>query len=206
MALSNRQIHAIEITEKVGSALSLLGAAFIITTFLSDRGFHKPINRLVFYASWGNVMANAGTMISRTGIHYGGNSALCQFQGFLIQMYALVQLLPFHSDQCRLLPADALWTFAMACNVYLTFFHHYNAEQLRSLEWRYALFAYGTPLVPAFIYFFLHTVEKGKVYGPAVVCGVLLLHGRADQYSCGAGYLSSGMSCELPHFTGLYGL
>jgi hypothetical protein len=51
MAFSDRQMHAVEITEKVCSVFSLLGTAFIITTFLSDKSFHKPINRLVFFAT-----------------------------------------------------------------------------------------------------------------------------------------------------------
>src|SRR5256885_3584629 len=45
MAFSDRQMHAVEITERVCSIFSLLGTAFIITTFLSDKSFHKPINR-----------------------------------------------------------------------------------------------------------------------------------------------------------------
>ena len=82
-------MHAVEITEKVGSVFSLLGAAFIITTFLSDKSFHKPINRLVFFAAWGNIMSNIATLISTSGIRLGPNDSLCQFQAFLIQWYAL---------------------------------------------------------------------------------------------------------------------
>lgn len=88
MGLTEKQIYAIEITERLGSVLSLVGTAFIIGTFLYDKAFHKPINRLVFYASWGNIMANVGTLISRSGIVLGLDKPLCQFQAFLIQMYA----------------------------------------------------------------------------------------------------------------------
>ena len=87
MTFSDNQTRAIEITERVGSVLSFLGAAFIITTFLSHKAFHKPINRLVFFAAWGNIMSNVATVISTSGIHLGGNSSLCQFQAFLIQWY-----------------------------------------------------------------------------------------------------------------------
>jgi hypothetical protein len=89
MAFSYRQMRAIEITERVGSVFSLFGAAFIITTFLSDKSFHKPINRLVFFAAWGNIMSTVATLISTSGIHLGSNGALCQFQAFMIQWYAL---------------------------------------------------------------------------------------------------------------------
>jgi len=62
-----------------------------------------------------------------------------------------------------------MWTLAMACNVYLTFFHKYDSSQLRRLEWKYLLICYGLPFIPAFAYFFIETKEKGKVYGSAVV-------------------------------------
>src|SRR5271155_5558337 len=89
MAFSDRQMHAVEVTERVCSVFPLLGTAFIITTFLSDRSFHKPINRLVFFAAWGNIMSSVATLISTSGIHLGSNGSLCQFQAFLIQWYAL---------------------------------------------------------------------------------------------------------------------
>ena len=37
----------------------------------------------------------------------------------------------------RFLPADALWNLAMAINVYMTLFRNYNAQRLKTLEWRY---------------------------------------------------------------------
>jgi hypothetical protein len=89
MAFSDRQMHAVKITERVCSVFSLLRTAFIITTFLSDKSFHKPINRLVFFAIWGNIMSNVATLISTSGIRLGPNGSLYQFQAFLIQWYAL---------------------------------------------------------------------------------------------------------------------
>ena len=66
--------------------------------------------------------------------------------------------------------ANALWTFAMACNIYLTFFRKYDAKQLRLFEWKYILFCYGAPFIPAFIFFFVRSESRGKVYGSAGVC------------------------------------
>ena len=82
-------MYAVEITERVCSVFSLLGTVFIITTFLSNQSFHKPINRLVFFAAWGNIMSSVATLISTSGIRLGSNDSLCQFQAFLIQWYAL---------------------------------------------------------------------------------------------------------------------
>ena len=74
------------------------------------------------------------------------------------------------ADHNRFVPADALWNLAMAINVYLTLFKKYNAEQLKALELRYWLMAYGGPFVVAFIYIFVETNGRGKIYGSAVVC------------------------------------
>lgn len=62
----------------------------------------------------------------------------------------------------------------MACNVYLTFFHKYDSEQLRRLEWKYVLCCYGIPFVPAFAYFFIQTQARGRIYGSAIVSRALM--------------------------------
>ena len=86
MSLTPAQLKSIEITERLASILSLLGTSYIIVTFLMSPAFRKPINRLVFYAAWGNIVCNVATLISRSGIDAGEGSPLCQLQGFLIQM------------------------------------------------------------------------------------------------------------------------
>lgn len=88
--LTAGELEAISVIERVGSIFSLLGCLFVIITFSFSKAFHKPINRLVFYASFGNMMTNVGTLMSRryvTEIDTFG----CQFQGFLIQMYVICQ-------------------------------------------------------------------------------------------------------------------
>ncbi|MCJ1272515.1 hypothetical protein MMC21_000301 [Puttea exsequens] len=152
--LTKDQLHDLEVTERIASCFSLLGTSFILFTFVYSPAFRKPVNRLIFYASWGNTMMNIATLISQTGIRAGGDSHLCQFQGFLIQMF---------------LPADALWNLAMAINVYLTLFRKRNAQQLKALEWRYHVMCYGTTFLIAFIYIFIETSARGKMYGPATL-------------------------------------
>ena len=88
--LTPRQRYAIQITERVGSALSLLGSVIIIVSFLTSSRFRKPINRLIFYASWGNTLCTVATLTSYAGIHAGQRSALCQVQAFLIQWHELM--------------------------------------------------------------------------------------------------------------------
>lgn len=45
------QLDVFNVIERTCSVLSLLGCIFIIVTFCVSDAFHKPINRLVFYAS-----------------------------------------------------------------------------------------------------------------------------------------------------------
>ncbi|KAJ9650317.1 hypothetical protein H2198_010372 [Neophaeococcomyces mojaviensis] len=154
MPLTAAQLQGIVITERVASILSLFGAAFVIVTFALSDKFRKPVNQLVFYATFGNILTNIATLISVDSIESGQSSPVCQFQAFLIQWF---------------MPADALWTFAMACNVWLSFFRSYDATALRRLELKYLLACYGLPFIPAFIYLFVTTHERGRVYGPAVL-------------------------------------
>jgi len=67
------------------------------------------------------------------------------------------------------MPADALWIFAMSCNVWLSFFRAYDVAALRRLEFKYLVACYGIPLIPALIYLFISTIDRGKIYGTAVV-------------------------------------
>lgn len=75
----------------------------------------------------------------------------------------------------RFLGVDAFWSCCMAFNVYLIFFHRYTVPQLRALDWRYLLTSYGASFVPAFVYLFIETNARGKVYGPAIIwCWIIV--------------------------------
>jgi len=154
MGFTEAQLNSIEVSERVTSVLSLIGTSFIIVTFLVSRDYHKPINRLVFYASFGNIITNVATLISRTSLRYAPTSPLCQIQAFLIQMF---------------MPADSLWTLSMAFNVYLVFFRKYSSSQLKKLEWKYFLGCYGIPAAPAITYLFIDSKKRGRPYGPATL-------------------------------------
>ncbi|TVY26362.1 Cyclic AMP receptor-like protein A [Lachnellula hyalina] len=151
--VTERHLAYFNMLERIASSFSLVGICFILVTYCTSTAFHKPINRLVVFASIGNTFTNIATLISREAlVHSDGH--LCQLQGFLIQMF---------------MPADAYWTFAMACNVYLTFYHHFGAYQLRRLEKWYFLFCYGIPLIPAAVYLVVRTEENGRMYGNATL-------------------------------------
>ncbi|KOS17353.1 Cyclic AMP receptor-like protein A [Escovopsis weberi] len=152
-ALTDEQLRAVSNVERACSILSLAGCVFTIVTFSLSKSFRKPINRLVFYATFGNMMTNVGTLISRQYLPFP-NSPGCQFQAFLIQMF---------------MPADAFWTLAMATNVYLTFYHKYDARDLRKMEIPYLLLCYGIPFIPAFVYIFVKNSKGQRPYGNATL-------------------------------------
>ena len=152
--LTQSQLQDLETTERVASCFSLAGTLLILVAFLTSPAFRKPVNRIMFYASIGNILCNIATLISRAGPRAGSLSHLCQFQAFMIQLFT---------------PADALWNLALAINVYLTLFKRYSAEQLRALEWKYHLVCYGCPFIVAIIYLLVDTKEKGHMYGDATL-------------------------------------
>jgi amino acid transporter len=65
--------------------------------------------------------------------------------------------------------SDPFWSCAMAINVYLVFFHHFDAARLKKLYWLYALICYGLPFIPAIFCLFYVSKGKGKMYGDATV-------------------------------------
>ncbi|UKZ74889.1 hypothetical protein TrVFT333_002559 [Trichoderma virens FT-333] len=150
--LTEEQINAIIVIERTCSTISMVASGFTILTYCCSNYFSKSINRLIFYASFGNLLTNIGTMMSRSFID-NPDSAGCQTQAFLIQTF---------------LPADVLWTMSMAINVYLTFYHKYEARDLRRIEPIYLILCYGIPFIPGFTFIFVKNREGDRIYGPAV--------------------------------------
>lgn len=67
------------------------------------------------------------------------------------------------------MPADALWTLAMAVNVYLTFYFKFDAQRLRKMELPYFLACYGIPFAAAFTFIWVNDPVKGRYYGNATL-------------------------------------
>jgi len=84
------------------------------------------------------------------------------------RMYNPLLLLHLSLTHCSFVGADAMWTLAMAVNVYLAFYHRFDAQRLRKMELPYLIFCYGTPFLPAFIFFFIKNGDGVRVYGSAV--------------------------------------
>jgi hypothetical protein len=172
--LTEEQINALIVIERTCSTISMVASGFTILTYCCSNYFSKSINRLIFYASFGNLLTNIGTMMSRSFID-NPDSAGCQTQAFLIQTYVVRKLVPnIAAARSRLtndlsfLPADVLWTLSMAVNVYLTFYHKYEARDLRRIEPIYLILCYGIPFIPGFTFIFVKNREGDRIYGPAV--------------------------------------
>ncbi|KIH94315.1 cAMP receptor (Car4) [Sporothrix brasiliensis 5110] len=150
MTISADQLRALQIVERTASSLSVVGIATIIITFFSSRYFRNPIDRLILINAFYNAFDVTATMISLSGPAAGNGSALCQFQGFLMQMFPL---------------ADVLWTLAMAIDVFLIVYYQYDANALRRLEIKYIGAITAITFTPAFVFLFIHTAEKGHLYG-----------------------------------------
>ncbi|KAL1896859.1 hypothetical protein Sste5346_004493 [Sporothrix stenoceras] len=150
MTLDAEQLRALQIVERSASALSIIGIITIIVTYFSSRYFRNPIDRLILINAFYNAFDVTATMISLSGPAAGNGSALCQFQGFLMQMFPL---------------ADVLWTLAMAIDVFLIVFYQYDANALRRLEIKYIGGITALTFVPAFVFLFVKTADKGHMYG-----------------------------------------
>ncbi|KAI5462775.1 hypothetical protein BGZ63DRAFT_412544 [Mariannaea sp. PMI_226] len=183
----------LSIIERVCSCFSLLGSIFIISTFCCSKAFHKPINRLVFYASIGNFTVNIFTLIATTYIDRPA-SAGCQIQAFMIEW---------------LLGADPLWTLAMATNVYLRIYHKYDTTALKKFEIIYILICYGIPFIPSFIFLFVTGHNGVKMYGNAILwcwlsqkwrlLRILIIYGPVWIFILITFFIYGRIGCDLIH-------
>ncbi|EGO55229.1 hypothetical protein NEUTE1DRAFT_131048 [Neurospora tetrasperma FGSC 2508] len=153
MIITPEDTESIVVIERVCSALSLLGGLFVITSFsVSDAFRQRAINRMVFFATFGNILTNVATLMT-TAFTDDINSFGCQFQGFLVQVF---------------MQGDAFWALAMAINVYLTFYHQFDGRALRKMEIPYFLFCYGVPFISGFTFIFIRQHGE-RPYGNAIL-------------------------------------
>ncbi|KAJ5580252.1 uncharacterized protein N7459_006237 [Penicillium hispanicum] len=154
MSLAAEQLYAIGVAGRVASTLSIVGTITIIAAFLCSRHFRSPIHRIIFFNAFYNLFDSVATMISVSGPAAGDTSSLCQFQGFVLQMFPL---------------ADVLWTFAMALDTYLVVFYHFDIHSLHKLEIKYIGVITALTFIPALVFLFIQTAEKGHIYGSETI-------------------------------------
>ncbi|EMD90018.1 hypothetical protein COCC4DRAFT_125199 [Bipolaris maydis ATCC 48331] len=157
--LPHNKALAFIIATRIASILSVVGSSFIVSTFVAFPFFRKPINRLVFFATLGNILTNVATLMSNSVLPTLGEpaSSLCEFQGLLIQWFMV---------------ADSFWVLCMATNVFLVFFYGYDAQQLRHLEKWYFAFSYGIPCIPVIAYVVLSRTGHPVIGSATLWCWV----------------------------------
>lgn len=69
--------------------------------------------------------------------------------------------------------ADVLWTLAMAIDVWLIVFHKYDTQDLHKLEKKYIAVITTVIFIPAFAFLFVHTPQKGPMYGSVTVSATI---------------------------------
>ncbi|RGP67963.1 hypothetical protein FSPOR_5624 [Fusarium sporotrichioides] len=149
--VNSSQASAISAIERTCSVPSLLGSLFIIATYCSSKQFQKPISRMLFYASFGNMMSNVATLMSQSFTSQP-DSAGCQTQAFLIETFMF---------------ADVFWALAMATNVYLTFYCRFDGARLRRLELLHIGLCYGIPFIIGITFVFVKNGDGVRAYGNA---------------------------------------
>ncbi|KAK0632721.1 hypothetical protein B0T14DRAFT_504965 [Immersiella caudata] len=153
MNLTGTERDIIQNVERAGASLSLVGVGFVFVAYGMFKRLRTVPNTFILFASIANVGASAACLIGYDGIVAGDESALCQIQGFLLEMF---------------MQSDPWWSLAMAVNVFLVFFFAANPNSFRSYLWLYSLVCFGLPGVPAVICLF-YMPTGSKMYGNATL-------------------------------------
>jgi hypothetical protein len=86
MNLTGTERDVIQNVERAGASLSLAGVGFIFVTYALFKRLRTVPNTFILFASIANVGASVACLIGYDGILAGDGSALCQLQGFLLEM------------------------------------------------------------------------------------------------------------------------
>ena len=86
MNLTVDQRETIQSFERAGASLSLVGVFLIFITYAAFKRLRTVPNTFMLFASIANVGASTACLIGYSGVLAGDPSALCQVQGFLLEM------------------------------------------------------------------------------------------------------------------------
>ncbi len=86
--LTPHQVGTLIIIERTTASISVVATLGLLATFVFFKPFRTLSNTLIFYASFANLFSNVAALIGGSAL---GNlsSGLCQFQGFLLEMYVI---------------------------------------------------------------------------------------------------------------------
>jgi hypothetical protein len=153
MFLTEQQLEVDQILLRVSSALSVVGSACIISSFMCIPSFRKDSNRLVFYMAFYDLIGAAATGIGAWGFAKGTSTPLCQFQATFLHIGLL---------------GGVLWSACMAFNLILKFCYNKSLKQLRTYEILYNSLIFCLTWIPASAMYVMNT-EGTKMYGSATL-------------------------------------
>ncbi|EPZ35033.1 hypothetical protein ROZALSC1DRAFT_29315 [Rozella allomycis CSF55] len=148
--LSRDVTFASQILIRVSSALSILGCLFVIASYLYDKTYRTPANRLVFSTAIYCLIGNLGTIIGESGI---GVKGLCELQGFFIQF----------------LLGGVLYTGFMALNLLIKFKRKYTLQQVEKFEKFYHFAVFVGTVLPSSILLFYPSDVYGVGLRPSIL-------------------------------------
>ena len=85
MALTQSQINILTTIERAIACISCVSTLILLSTFIALKQLRTLSNTLLFYASFANLFANVAALIGGSALSHP-NAALCQFQGFILEM------------------------------------------------------------------------------------------------------------------------
>ncbi|KJZ72266.1 hypothetical protein HIM_08307 [Hirsutella minnesotensis 3608] len=153
-SLTERQVDVLITIERTGAGLSMIAITLTILSFIAFKKLRTTPNLFLVFASIANAGASIASMIGYDGLRLGENSVLCQAQAFIFECF---------------MQSDPWWSFAMAFNVYLVFFHNADPASFRKYVWAYCLVCFGGPLIPAIVLVSIRGDLRVPVYGDAAL-------------------------------------
>ncbi|KAL2154569.1 hypothetical protein VTH82DRAFT_3245 [Thermothelomyces myriococcoides] len=153
MNLTKQEHHTLEIAERSGASISLISVFAVFVVYGLFPRVRTVPNTFIFFASVANLGATIACLIGLNGLRAGEESALCQAQAFLFEMF---------------MQSDPWWSFAMAVNVFMVFFMAYPPNNLRKNLWIYCLICFGIPALPAFVCL-IYRPNGERIYGDATM-------------------------------------
>ncbi|KAH7160964.1 hypothetical protein EDB81DRAFT_333218 [Dactylonectria macrodidyma] len=153
-ALTPGQLRTLVLLERIGGSVSLVAVILIFVAYAAVPRVRNIQNTFIMFASIANIGASIASIIALDGLEKGVDSALCQGQGFLFQMF---------------MQSDPWWSLAMAFNVFLVFFFRTSPDAFHKWWWLYCLICYGGPFAISLALVLVRRPDGGRVFGQATI-------------------------------------
>ncbi|KAH7150139.1 hypothetical protein B0J13DRAFT_583473 [Dactylonectria estremocensis] len=153
-ALTPGQLRTLMLLERIGGSVSLVAVVLIFVAYAAVPRVRNVQNTFIMFASIANIGASIASIIALDGLEQGVESALCQGQGFLFQMF---------------MQSDPWWSLAMAFNVFLVFFFRTSPDAFHKWWWLYCLICYGGPFAISLALVLVRRPDGGRVFGQATI-------------------------------------